>query len=266
MSVFMIINNNMIPSLKTALITGAASGIGKHYALALAKQGTKVAALDINIEALNALKEASPNLSIYPVDITQTAAVTHAVDKAADDLGSFDRVINAAAIMPCGSIMDHPTDNILKVMDINYGGLVNLTKAVMPQLLKQDKAEFVIFSSMLGIMPTLKTGAYSASKFATSVFAEVLAQEHKASNVQFACICPPAVNTPLLEQVRSTEWPKILDDTPPITVDEVVSAIEKGLKKKQFWIFPGRGTTIGAMMRRLFPAVVWKHIQSVEAK
>ncbi len=256
----------MNTSHKTVLITGAASGIGRLYAEKYSAQGTKVAAFDINAEGLASLTKDNSYISTYTVDMTDTEAVNQAVKQAIADFIAFDRVINAAAIMPCGTLMNHPAESILNVMNINYGGLVNLTKAVMPQLLTQDRAEFIIFSSMLGIMPTLKTGAYSASKFATSVFTEILAEEHRDSNIQFACICPPAVKTPLLDQVRATEWPKIMDDTPPITPEEVIEAIEKGMKKKTFWIFPGKGTKIGAIMRRLFPQSVWKHIQKVESK
>lgn len=117
---------------------------------------------------------------------------------------------------------------------------------------------------MLGQMPVLMTGAYSASKFATSAFAEVLAHEHQNQGVRFACVCPPAVNTPLLKQAVDTVWPKILDENPPITPEEVLDSIEKALEKKQFWVFPGKGTRVGYIMRRLFPSAIWKHIHKVE--
>jgi NADP-dependent 3-hydroxy acid dehydrogenase YdfG len=251
---------------KTALITGAASGIGRHYAELYAQSNIPVAALDINKNGLESLAAQYPSITAFPVDMTDSLAVEKAVTEALKTLKSVDRVINAAAIMPCGDILSQDTADILKIMEINYGGLVNLTKAVLPSMINQGHGQYVVFSSMLGVMPTLKTGAYSASKFATSVFVEVLAQENIDSGVQFACVCPPAVNTPLLDQVRDTQWPKIMDETPIITIEDVTEAIETGLKKGRFWIYPGKTTYMGSLMRRLFPSAVWKHIQKVEQK
>ncbi|MCY4044343.1 MAG: SDR family NAD(P)-dependent oxidoreductase [Cellvibrionales bacterium] len=256
----------MTPEPRSVLITGAASGIGKHYAETYGKANIPVAALDINQDALNTLSDKYTSITPFAVDMTDAHAVQEVVTQALELHNSFDRVINAAAIMPCGNILSQETSQIHKIMDINYGGLVNLTKAILPAMIKQGSGQFIVFSSMLGVMPTLKTGAYSASKFATSVFVEVLAQENKASGVQFACVCPPAVNTPLLDQVRETQWPKIMDETPIITIEDVTKAIEKGLKKGRFWIYPGKTTYIGSLMRRLFPEAVWKHIQKVEQK
>jgi short-subunit dehydrogenase len=166
--------------------------------------------------------------------------------------------------MPYGKILDHDTANIIKVMDINYGGLVNITKATLPGMIDNGGGDFIVFSSMLGQMPVLMTGAYSASKFATSVFTEVLAHENQNKGVRFLCVCPPAVKTPLLQQAIDTVWPKILDENPPITPEEVLDLIEVSIEKNDFWVFPGKGTKMGARMRRWFPDAIWKHIHKTE--
>lgn len=249
---------------KVALITGAGSGMGQLAAKRLAEAGAVVAALDINQLGLNETAQLHKNIHSFVVDVTNTAQVNQVVKNVIAECGNLDRIINAAAIMPYGKLLDHPTDNILKIMDINYGGLVNITKATLPNMLASGGGDFIIFSSMLGQMPVLMTGAYSASKFATSAFAEVLAHENQDQGVRFACVCPPAVNTPLLQQAVDTVWPKILDENPPIKPEEVLDAIEVALEKKQFWVLPGKGTRIGYIMRRLFPAAIWKHIHKVE--
>ena len=249
---------------KIALITGAGSGMGQLAAKRLANAGAIVAALDINETGLAETAALHENIHTYSVDVTSTEQVNLVVEKVIAELGDLDRVVNAAAIMPYGKILDHPTENILKVMDINYGGLVNITKATLPNLLGSGGGDFIVFSSMLGQMPVLMTGAYSASKFATSAFVEILSHEHQNQGVRFACVCPPAVNTPLLKQAVDTVWPKILDENPPITPEEVLDDIEKALEKKQFWVLPGKGTRIGYIMRRLFPAAIWKHIHKTE--
>ncbi len=249
---------------KVVLITGAGSGMGRLAAQRASAAGAKVAALDVNEAGLKETAEGNDNISIFPVDVTNIEQVNSVVNDAINQLGNLDRVINAAAIMPFGKILDHDINNFHKVMEINFGGLVNITKATLPNMLDNNGGDFIIFSSMLGQMPVLLTGAYSASKFATSAFAEVLAHENKDKGVRFACVCPPAVKTPLLQQAVDTAWPKILDENPPIQPEEVLDAIEVSLQKGEFWVFPGKGTKNGWRARRFVPEQIWKHIHKTE--
>lgn len=249
---------------KVALITGAGSGMGRLAAQRLSQQGAIVAALDINADGLAETAKDHPQIHTYTVDVTQTEQVKQTVNAIIDEHGNIDRVVNAAAIMPYGKILDHDTANMLKVMDINYGGLVNITKATLPNMLENGGGDFIIFSSILGQMPVLMTAAYSASKFATSVFAEILAHEHRDSGIRFVCVCPPAVKTPLLQQAVDTVWPKILDEKEPIPPHEVLDCIEKSIEKGEFWSYPGKGNKFGILMRRLFPDMIWKHIHKTE--
>lgn len=251
---------------KVALITGAGSGMGRLAAQQLAAKGATVAALDINTQGLDETAKGFDNIHTFPVDVTNTAQVDEVVQQVISQLGNLDRVMNAAAIMPYGEILKHDTANILLVMNINYGGLVNITKATLPNMLESGGGDFIIFSSMLGQMPVLYTGAYSASKFATSAFAEILSHEHQNQGIRFACVCPPAVKTPLLKQAVDTVWPKILDENPPIQPEDVLALIESDLEKGRFWVFPGKGTRMGWIFRRLMPGYIWKHIHKVEGR
>ena len=126
--------------------------------------------------------------------------------------------------------------------------------------------DFVSFSSMSGIIPTLFTGAYNASKFAVSAFTEVLYHENIDSGVRFVCVCPPPVATPLLQQGWATVMPKTVSNMEPIAPLEVLDAIEAALEKGQFWVFPGKGTRRGYVMRRWFPNLIWKGVHKNESE
>lgn len=249
---------------KVALITGAGSGMGRLAAQRLSKQGAKVAALDINEKGLAETAEGHEGIEIFPVDVTNADQVASVIKDVVSKLGTIERLVHCAAIMPFGKILDHDVSNIRLVMDINYGGMVNVVKAALPGMVENGRGDVIIFSSMLGQMPVLMTGAYSASKFATSAFAEILYHENINSGLRFACICPPAVKTPLLKQAVDTVWPKILDENPPIQPEEVLDAIEVGIDKGDFWIFPGKGTKNGWRARRWVPGAIWKHIHKTE--
>ena len=249
---------------KIALIAGAGSGMGQLAAWRLADAGIKVAAFDISEKGLAKTAEGKPNIKTYVVDVTSTESVNAAVAQVEKELGPIDRVINAAAIMPFGKLLDQPTEQIHRLMAINFGGLVNVSKATLPAMLKRGMGDFISFSSMLGQMPTLMTGAYAATKFAVSCYTEVLYHENRNKGVRFICVCPPAVKTPLLQQAIDTVWPKILDENPPIKPEEVLDAVEVSLEKGDFWCMPGKGTRLGYIMRRLLPGAVWKAVHKAE--
>jgi len=132
-------------------------------------------------------------------------------------------------------------------------------------MLARNEGQFVSFASMAGLIPTLLTGAYSASKAAVMFYTETLHHENLASKVQFACVCPPTVATPLLEQARDN-WPKMLDagGSDYLTPADVINAVEDCLAKDSFMVFPNRDSKIGSLVRRLFPGLIWKQVHKTE--
>jgi NADP-dependent 3-hydroxy acid dehydrogenase YdfG len=251
---------------KVVLVSGAASGMGQLAARNMAQAGAKVAALDVNDEGLAKTAEGLPGITTMNVDVTDTAAVNAAVARTESELGPIDRVYNAAAIMPLGLLDGQDTALIHKIMDINYGGLVNLTKATLPGMLERRSGDMILFASMAGWMPAIYCGAYNASKFAVVAFSEVLYHENINSGVRFACVCPPPVATPLLNQGRETVWPKVFDEAPPIDPQDVLSAIDDSLNAGKFWVFPGKGTSVGWRLRRFIPEVIWKRMHKMEGR
>ena len=132
-------------------------------------------------------------------------------------------------------------------------------------MLQRGRGDFVSFASMAGLIPMLLTGAYTASKFAVVAFTETLYHENMHSGVRFACVCPPAVATPLLQQGKDTAWPKMLDSqSAPIAPRQVIEAVEECLKKGTFYVLPTRDAKIGAIMRRFAPGLIWKQVHQVE--
>ena len=166
--------------------------------------------------------------------------------------------------MPLGKVVDQDVGIFHRVMDINYKGVVNVSKAVMPRLLERNEGELINFASLAGWMPILYMAAYNASKFAVVAFTEVLAHEHTDSNVKVLCVCPPPVKTPLLNQARDTVWPKVFDQTDAIEPQDVLAAIEKALARDELFVFPGKKTRMAQRMRRWFPNLIWKNVHQTE--
>lgn len=237
-------------------VTGAGSGMGQLAARRALDAGHKVAALDVSQAGLDQLG-ASDKLIKLVVDVTDMAAVSEAAKRTESELGPITRVMNAAAIMPLGPVLEQPAEIAAKIMAINYQGLVHVAHATLPAMLARGRGEFVSFASLAGLMPTIYVGAYNASKHAVTAYTEVLAQENRGKGVKFCCICPPMVATPLLDQARNTVWPRLFNLLPPITPDSVLDLTERKLSRGRFWVLPGPITPAVGWLRRFSPTLTW---------
>ncbi|MGB1562859.1 MAG: SDR family NAD(P)-dependent oxidoreductase [Sinimarinibacterium flocculans] len=246
-----------------AFITGAGSGMGQLCARRLLQQGWSVAAVDIDTAGLDQLGT-SPQLLKLVCDVRDAGAVRDAVTQAEARLGPLRRVVNAAAIMPLGRLVDMDAATVRRLFDINVGGLVNVAAATMPLLIARRRGEFVSFASLSGHVPIFFMGAYAATKSAAVTYTEVLHQECRGSGVQVVCVCPPAVKTPLLAQGRATRWPRFLDLLPPITAPQVIDAVDAALRRRRFWVFPGWYTRASVWARRLCPGLLWALVRLLE--
>ena len=245
-------------------VTGAASGMGRLAARNFAVNGYQVAAIDVNENGLLETAENYQGIRTFNADVTNYDEVLTAVEEAEDQLGPINRVYNAAAIMPLGKVVDQDIELFHRVMAVNYNGVVNVSKAVLPKLLERNEGELINFASMAGWIPILYMAAYNASKFAVVAFTEVLHHEHRDSNVKILCVCPPPVKTPLLDQARATVWPKVFDQGEHIEPQDVLDAIEKTISENGLFVYPGKRTQQGQWVRRWFPNLLWKGVHDTE--
>lgn len=247
---------------RVAFVTGGGSGMGRLAARRLARAGAKVAAVDVNEAGLAETARDHDGIRAYAADVTDARAVEGLVGRVESELGPIDRVLNAAAIMPTGRLLEQDTDLIRRIMDVNYGGTVAVTQAALPRMLERGRGDLVNFASVAGWMPTLHFGAYNASKFAVVAYTEVLAHENRGRGVRFACVCPPPVSTPLLDQAKSK--PRILDQMPPIAPEVVLDAIERDLDRGLLMVYPNRNARFAVWMRRFAPDLLWRNVHRVE--
>lgn len=250
-----------------ALVTGGGSGMGQRLCERLAAQGAKVAALDVNAEGLAKTAATSRNITTFPVDVTDRGAVDQVVEKVTADLGAIDRVAAAAAIMPSDALAEMDADLITKVVDVNFNGVVHVTKAVLPQMLERRSGDMVIFASLMGHTPQMYMGAYCASKHAVKVYAETLKWENEGSGIRFVCVCPPAVRTPLIDQMKpnARSFLDVLPESTQLTPDKVIDSIETCLDKGRFWAMPGIAKP-AATYYKLLPRVFWRSSLKLDAK
>lgn len=249
---------------RTALVTGAGSGMGQLAAWRLAADDVRVVAVDVDEEGLDRTTRRAPQVESVSADVRDAARIEDLVREVEHRHGPIERLVNAAAIAPAGLLGEQPLEEIRRVMEINYGGLVSVTKAVLPRMLERHRGDVIQFGSLAGWVPSQRLGAYSATKAAVVTFTETLAHELVGSGLRFVCVCPPVVDTPLLDQIKS-HGPKSLEQQPRIRPEEVLDSIEHALDRGQLFAFPGRGTSTVWRVRRFLPSALWRRIDSLES-
>jgi NAD(P)-dependent dehydrogenase (short-subunit alcohol dehydrogenase family) len=249
---------------RVALVSGAASGVGR-VARRLAEQGAAVAAVDVNEAGLRETARGHPGIRAFAVDVSDSAAVRALVPRVEAELGALDRVVNAAAIMPTGFLLDGDADQVRRVLEINFLGTVHVTFAALPGMLARRRGDLVNFASILGWIPSLHFGAYCASKFAVVAFTEVLHHENRGRGVRIVCACPGKVDTPLLAQAKSA--PRMLEaGAPPIDPGRVIDRIERALEAGRAFAFTDWQSAAGFRLRRWLPSLMWAIDHRVEGR
>ncbi|WP_172387760.1 SDR family oxidoreductase [Streptomyces sp. MNP-20] len=189
---------------KVAVVTGAASGIGRAAALRLAKAGWQVAALDTDAEKLKTLCGLHTDLRPYACDVTDEAAVTETVTRIRHGLGVPRRLVHSAGIATAGPLLAQGIagPGLKRLMEVNYGGTLTMIEAVVPVMAENGGGQVVVIGSIAGWVP-VPGGGYGATKSAVHFLAETLALEGRSLNIQVVCVCPPTVETPMLHRLRA---------------------------------------------------------------
>ena len=253
---------------KVAVVTGASSGIGRATALELARRGCDVAMVcKSKVDKLEATAAEVRALGRWAlsaqVDVSDPEAVFAFADRVVADLGTVHILVNNAGVGLVAPVADVQLSDFEWLMGINFWGVVYCTKAFLPHLQK-NPSHIVNVSSVWGLLGSPGQTAYTSSKFAVVGFTEVLYHENRDSGVQFACVCPDVVKTPLLQQARDTAWPKMMDAGTSREPEEILNAIEVSLENNEFWVFPSKDAKRGWWARRFIPELMWKHVHKTE--
>jgi dehydrogenase/reductase SDR family protein 7B len=180
-------------------ITGASSGIGEALAYAYAKRGATVIISARRRKELERVKNActsnSDNIYILPIDLELHQNAKSWYDEAKNAFGIPDILINNGGIGHLGEALDMQTSVERKVMEINFWGQVELSKAVLPDMMYRGSGKIVVMSSLLGHYGTAKLAAYAASKHALLGYFESLREEVSATGVKVLLVSPGFVNT-----------------------------------------------------------------------
>lgn len=259
-------------SSKIAIVTGAGSGIGRALALLLARKGCHLALADINPAALaetaRLVAPSGVRVSQHTLDVASREAVAALPDAVLAVHGQVDLLFNNAGVAMGGTFEQVSERDFDWVMDINFNGLVRMTRAFLPLLRQRNAARIVNLSSLFGLIAPPEQCAYSASKFAVRGFSNALRHElaMTGSTVGVTVVHPGGVATQIANSARMADGLSAADVAkrqalsqkllrmPP---EKAAATIVHGVEQDKARVIVGWDAWAAALIERLMPVGYW---------
>ncbi len=267
---------------RVAVVTGAASGIGRATAQLLATRGCDLAITDIDEaglkETAESIREAGRKVSQHVVDVADRALMQALPEQVLSEHGRINILINNAGVAVQSTIEDADLDNFEWIVGINFWGVVYGCRFFIPHLRKEDEAHIVNLSSMFGLIGLPTTGAYCATKAAVRSLSETLLMELGDSNIGVTSVHPGGIATQIAASSRS-EVPGGKEEMievfarygmpPERAAQKIVGAIERNRSR----LLICRETYITDWLKRLMPSTTnalvgwgWRRSEARRAK
>jgi NAD(P)-dependent dehydrogenase (short-subunit alcohol dehydrogenase family) len=249
---------------KVIVITGAGSGMGRDLAVQLAKRGAKIAISDVDpaglAETERLVKDAGAEVHSQILNVAEREAVLTYADTVAAHFGTVNVIFNNAGIAHHGEVEHTEFKDIERVMDIDYWGVVNGTKAFLPYIIASGDGHIVNTSSLFGLLSEPGQAAYNSAKFAVRGFTEALNQEMIIAKhpVKVTCVHPGGIKTAIARNATTSgdhdqkATAELFDKyLARMTSEKAAAVIIKGVERNQARVLVGADAKILDLSVRL---------------
>ncbi|WEK21006.1 MAG: SDR family NAD(P)-dependent oxidoreductase [Candidatus Pedobacter colombiensis] len=202
---------------QTAIITGAASGIGCSIAHRLIQEGARVALLDINGAILEReFSQYKSTVTLYAFDITQQQLIHHVVEQVMSTYGRIDILINCAGVTGVTNILSHETggEDLQRVFDVNFMSSFYTSQMVLPHMLKVKYGRILHLASVAGKEGNAGMLAYSASKAAVIGMTKVQGKEYAETGITINAMAPAVIRTTMVDTLPEKQLKYMTDKIP----------------------------------------------------
>ncbi len=199
---------------KVAIITGAASGIGKETAILFANEGAIVIGTDIQQDLLKSLEKEHSNIHGYLLNVTDRPAISSFVEEIKNKYGRIDILINNAGITSDALLIRMSEESWDKVININLKGVFNMTQAVVQVMLGQGSGVVLTTSSVVGRYGNVGQTNYVATKAGVIGMTYGWAKEFGKKGIRFNAVAPGFIRTPMTEKLPQNVIDMMIEKTP----------------------------------------------------
>jgi len=238
----------------TALVTGAASGIGKCFAETLAQGGMALRMLDVSNTGLALVAAGLPSADVRfaAADVADRAATHKAIVELIEPDGRLDLLIHCAAVLGPGAWAGQAPDDFERVLRVDLFGTANVIRSALPWL-QLSKGRVVTLASTAALHGWPGLGAYAAAKFAVSGLADAIRGELRRDGVGMTVVYPLLIDTPLLS---APDLPPILRRGRRLAPERVVRATLKGVARGKARIYVPRSVRMIAALHGIAPGLL----------
>ncbi len=252
--------------IKVAVIAGGAGGIGQAVARRLGHLGMATVVLDRDehaaAAAVEVLRTSGIDATAIGCDITDDSQCSHAVDAVIAERGRIDLLIHSAGLTQISPFCETELSVYRRVMEVNFFGVVNLTKAALPHLV-QSHGQVIALSSIAGFAPLWGRTGYCASKYALHGFLETLRVEMREDNVAVTLVCPSFVATGFAERGLRGDGDQLNTERSTtgklLEPDEVADAIYRSTIRRQRLVVLSRTGRMSYLLSRFAPRL-YEHL------
>jgi 2-hydroxycyclohexanecarboxyl-CoA dehydrogenase len=200
---------------RATVVTGGASGIGRAIAQALAREGARVAVLDLDEggarETAAAIERAGGSAAAHRVDVTDVSAVDGAIDAVAARWGGLHVLVNCAGWDKPMPFVETTPEFWDKILAVNLRGPLACTRAALRHMIKADYGKIVTIASDAGRVGSTGEAVYSAAKGGLIAFTKTVAREVARHHINVNCVCPGPSDTPLFQKEFAEKSPKLAE-------------------------------------------------------
>ncbi len=248
-------------SAPVAMITGAAGGIGRAITELLRQKGYRLALVDINQQALDRLKTLiGAEDFCFKADITDKDQVEDVVRTIISETGRLDVLVNNAGMVITKPFLECEIDELFRENELNYLSALYCIKKVLPTMQAAKSGTIVSIASLGGILPLSASPGYTASKAALRGLMLSLNMAFKPNNIHVGCVCPTAVDTPMLYYEATSGGSTLNFLQKPLSPEDVAKGVWQVISRKKMEVclpwHEGISSKLGGFFPSILPAIL----------